>query len=319
MEKKYNYFYRITNKVNGNFYYGIHSTNNLNDGYMGSGHRLLKAIKLYGPENFDKEILKFFNKRSELSEYEARFVTEELVENKECYNSIVGGEEFNTIGYTSCFDVEQEKMVFIKTNVYHSNPDRYKNVASGTVMVKRVGTNDWTRVSLDSFKHEKEMYITPMSGKAVVKDKTGKVFVVNKDDPNLKNGKYTYINTGKKHSKNTIEKIKQNHIERGLQKGEKNSNFGKKWMHITDEEGNIISKPFPKNIVSEKEKEGWVLGRIITKKITRPNSIINNIDVDAIIFDYKSGMKLKKLSEKYGISTSYVSKIGRGLRKQTIK
>lgn len=33
---EYNYFYKITNKINGMFYYGVHSTNDLNDHYMGS-------------------------------------------------------------------------------------------------------------------------------------------------------------------------------------------------------------------------------------------------------------------------------------------
>ena len=30
-EKKYKYFYKITNLINNHFYYGIHSTNDLNE------------------------------------------------------------------------------------------------------------------------------------------------------------------------------------------------------------------------------------------------------------------------------------------------
>ena len=30
----YHYFYKITNNINGKFYYGIHNTSNLNDNYI---------------------------------------------------------------------------------------------------------------------------------------------------------------------------------------------------------------------------------------------------------------------------------------------
>ena len=68
---KYHYFYKITNNLNGHFYYGVHNTNDLNDGYMGSGTRLHYAYKKYGIENFTKEILKFFDTSKEAFEYEA--------------------------------------------------------------------------------------------------------------------------------------------------------------------------------------------------------------------------------------------------------
>lgn len=82
----YHYFYKITNTVNGNYYYGIHSTDNLDDGYLGSGTRLKSAMKLYGKDAFEKEILMFFESREKASEYEATVVTEELVHDTKCYN-----------------------------------------------------------------------------------------------------------------------------------------------------------------------------------------------------------------------------------------
>jgi hypothetical protein len=86
-----NYFYKIENKINGNFYYGVHKTNNLEDGYMGSGKRIKYAIKKYGKENFKKEILFFFDTYQEALNFEAEIVNENLLLDTHCYNLMKGG------------------------------------------------------------------------------------------------------------------------------------------------------------------------------------------------------------------------------------
>lgn len=91
-EKNHNYFYKITNLLNGKYYYGIHSTNNLNDGYFGGGERLSKAIKKYGKENFTKEIIIDYSTRKEASDHEKLIVTIELVKCEDCYNCRTGGD-----------------------------------------------------------------------------------------------------------------------------------------------------------------------------------------------------------------------------------
>ena len=91
MEKKFNYFYRIENLINGKFYFGVHGTDILADGYIGSGKRLKYAIKKYGIENFKKEILEFFDKYQEALDYEAEVVNKDLVLNPNCYNLKKGG------------------------------------------------------------------------------------------------------------------------------------------------------------------------------------------------------------------------------------
>lgn len=49
--------YITTNLKNGKQYVGDHSTNNINDGYLGSGTALKSALKKYGRKNFKREIL----------------------------------------------------------------------------------------------------------------------------------------------------------------------------------------------------------------------------------------------------------------------
>jgi len=85
------YVYKITNLKNGMFYIGKHSTEYVDDGYMGSGSLLKRAIAKHGAENFSKEILRFFETASQALEYEREIVTAELVERKDSYNLTVGG------------------------------------------------------------------------------------------------------------------------------------------------------------------------------------------------------------------------------------
>lgn len=48
-EKMYT-IYKTTNKIDGKIYIGKHETQDLKDGYLGSGTHLKRAIKKYGEE-----------------------------------------------------------------------------------------------------------------------------------------------------------------------------------------------------------------------------------------------------------------------------
>lgn len=85
--------YKITNTLNGKCYIGQHKTNNLNDGYFGSGKLLKTAIAKYGISNFDKEILFDFDSFDEMNNKEIELVTEALVLDPLTYNIQVGGQE----------------------------------------------------------------------------------------------------------------------------------------------------------------------------------------------------------------------------------
>lgn len=112
--KKYNYLYKITNKINGKIYIGIHSTNKLNDKYMGSGGPLLKAKQKYGLENFEKEILEFFPNEDLMNEAEAKIVTKEFIKQTDVYNAVPGGRNFR-VGPTKNYDSKRHSEVQIKS------------------------------------------------------------------------------------------------------------------------------------------------------------------------------------------------------------
>ena len=118
-EFQYHYFYKITNLINNHFYYGVHNTNNLDDGYMGSGKRLWIAYNKYGIENFFKEILKYFDTKEEAFEYEAKIVNEDLVNNDNCYNLSLGGKGGFVIGIQN-FKISSFKNKIVVKKKYES-------------------------------------------------------------------------------------------------------------------------------------------------------------------------------------------------------
>jgi len=91
-QKSIHYLYKTTCVITGRYYIGMHSTTNLEDGYMGSGKRLRYSIRKYGVENHVKEILEFFDSRELLVEAEKTAITTDMLCDKMCMNLKGGGE-----------------------------------------------------------------------------------------------------------------------------------------------------------------------------------------------------------------------------------
>ena len=80
-----------TCKIDNKFYIGMHSTDNLDDGYLGSGKKLWYSIRKNGLENHEKKILEFLPNRILLAEREKEIVNEQFLENPMCMNLQLGG------------------------------------------------------------------------------------------------------------------------------------------------------------------------------------------------------------------------------------
>jgi group I intron endonuclease len=90
-QNMYYFVYQTKNLSNNKIYVGVHSTANLNDGYLGSGKLLKRAITKYGPENFERVILKEYDSKEEAFQYEKEIVNQEFVNREDVYNIKLGG------------------------------------------------------------------------------------------------------------------------------------------------------------------------------------------------------------------------------------
>ena len=90
-EKKFHFIYKTTNTKTGRYYIGMHSTDNLEDGYLGSGRRLRRSVKKHGADCHKREILEFCNSRKELVAKEKEVITLEEVAKNDCMNLMPGG------------------------------------------------------------------------------------------------------------------------------------------------------------------------------------------------------------------------------------
>ena len=204
-EYKLHYIYKTTNLLNGKFYIGMHSTNNINDGYIGSGDRIRRSINKYGKENFKFEILEFYPDRVSLRQRESEIINEELLKNEMCMNLCFGGGG----GYISPEGVKKGRIV----------TDNILKKKYGEDFKQKIAENYWLNLKSNSdlLNQHKE-----------------------KLRDGLKSSNFDHGATfrGKKHSDETKKIIgKKNSIN---QKGEKNSQFGTCW--ITNGDKNLKIK-----------------------------------------------------------------------------
>lgn len=76
MKKQFNFVYLTTNLVSGKQYVGDHSTDNLDDQYLGSGVYIRHAIRNSSKDNFKREIIQFFDTKEEAFISQEKYIKE---------------------------------------------------------------------------------------------------------------------------------------------------------------------------------------------------------------------------------------------------
>jgi group I intron endonuclease len=117
------YIYEIKNILDNKIYIGCHETDNVDDGYMGSGLILLLAMKKYGKENFQKTILEFCENKQKMFDKEKELVTEEFVKRLDTYNLNIGGHGGSIPGWKH---TDEAKRKISEAN-YRRDPKSFSN------------------------------------------------------------------------------------------------------------------------------------------------------------------------------------------------
>jgi len=187
---KYHYIYKITNLIDGKYYIGMHSTNKLNDSYFGSGNRLMNAIKKYGRENFNKEILGYHDSREELAYIESLIVSQETVDDPKSYNIKTGG----LGGVFKCSQETKEKIR--NAHIGKKIPEETKKKMSDSAKGKKKTAQHAYNISKGLSGEKNYMYGTHHSGET-----KKKISIANTKE---KNGFY-----GKSHTEESRLKISE--------------------------------------------------------------------------------------------------------------
>lgn len=107
-QRKHHIIYKTTCTVTGRWYIGMHSTDNLNDKYLGSGERLWKSIQKHGKDAHVMQILEHHPDRKTLAAREKEIVTEDMKKDPLCMNIAPGGIGHHPGWYTTSEETKKK-------------------------------------------------------------------------------------------------------------------------------------------------------------------------------------------------------------------
>jgi hypothetical protein len=202
----------------------MHSTNIVEDNYLGSGKLLKRSINKYGLNNHSREILEFSEDREQLALREREIVNEILIKEDKCLNLKVGGEG----GFC------KEMNIDFKSRNRKCTTKLIEKLQSCPILQKKFKDN--VKVNINSESSQTKARQTKLS----------------------KYNKIGWINSwpdGTKHTDEAKQKISES--MKGKMVGSKNPNFGNKNKCVSKDG---ITKRIPIDQVENYLADGWILG-----------------------------------------------------------
>lgn len=120
----YHIVYLTTNLVNQKIYVGVHSTYNLEDGYLGTGNGIKNAIKKHGKQKFIRQILYYCLTDIDAYEIESQIVDISFIKRMDVYNNITGG-QISSIG-RQVSDETRKRLAYPKSD---SHKNKLREIA----------------------------------------------------------------------------------------------------------------------------------------------------------------------------------------------
>lgn len=193
-QKIYHYVYKTTNLINQKIYIGKHSTQDIDDDYLGSGFHLKRAILKYGKNNFKKEILKYFVSSNDAYNHERNLVNDEFILREDTYNISIGGGDSPWIGTVSVKDKNGNNLIVSVNDPRYISGELLHSATNRAVVKDKEGNN--LSVSIDDPRYLEGELVGATKGHVSVKDKNGKTMFVSINDPRYLSGELVFIQTG---------------------------------------------------------------------------------------------------------------------------
>jgi len=210
LSKKYHIVYLTINKSNGKCYIGSHSTNNINDKYIGSGVAIKEAISKYSKNNFIRLTLKKYDSYIDSRNDEKYYIN--------LFDTLVPtGYNISPLGGTGNGVESHSKESIEKIRKYNKGIKRSEETKNKIKQLK-LNMSEETKQKIGESSRNRSTESNYRCGSS-------------------NRGKNTWMK-GKKHSEESKEKNRQNHLGKKLSektkkkisistKGENNPMYGK--------------------------------------------------------------------------------------------